>query len=88
MTITVSTGPEEVAVPSVIGDTQQAGRATLRAEGIKVNVSKQNVTDPDDDGVIIDQTPSGGTSVPPGTTVSIVIGHLIVETSPGIDEGD
>jgi eukaryotic-like serine/threonine-protein kinase len=88
VTITVSTGPEEVAVPSVIGDTQQAGRATLRAEGLKVDVSKENVTDPGDDGVIIEQTPPGGTSVPPGTTVSIVIGHLIVETSPGIDEGD
>ena len=88
VTITVSTGPEEVAVPSVIGDTQQAGRATLRAQGLKVDVSKENVTDPDDDGVIIEQTPPGGTSVPPGTTVSIVIGHLIVETSPGIDEGD
>jgi beta-lactam-binding protein with PASTA domain len=88
VTITVSTGPEEVAVPSVIGDTQQAGRATLRAEGLKVDVSKENVTDPGDDGVIIEQTPPGGASVPPGTTVSIVIGHLIVETSPGIDEGD
>jgi beta-lactam-binding protein with PASTA domain len=88
VTITVSTGVEEVAVPSVIGDTQQAGRATLRAEGLKVDVSKENVTDPDDDGVIIEQTPSGGTRVPLGTTVSIVIGHLIVETSPEIDEGD
>ncbi len=88
VTITVSTGAEEVVVPSVIGDTQQAGRATLRAEGLKVDVSKENVTDPDDDGVIIEQTPSGGTRVPPGTTVSIVIGHLVVETSPGIDEGD
>jgi eukaryotic-like serine/threonine-protein kinase len=87
VTITVSTGPEEVAVPSVIGDTQQAGRATLRAQGLKVDVSKENVTDPDDDGVIIEQSPSGGTRVPPGTTVSIVIGHLAVETSPGIDEG-
>jgi eukaryotic-like serine/threonine-protein kinase len=87
VTITVSTGAEEVAVPSVIGDTQQAGRATLRAQGLKVDVTKEDVTDPDDDGVIIEQTPSGGARVPPGTTVSIVIGHLIVETSPGIDEG-
>ena len=71
----------------MIGDAT-GERATLRAEDFKVDVSKENVTDPDDDGVIIDQTPSGGTSVPPGTTVSIVVGHLIVETSPGIDEGD
>jgi serine/threonine protein kinase/beta-lactam-binding protein with PASTA domain len=87
VTITVSTGAEEVAVPSVIGDTQQAGRATLRAQRLKVDVTKEDVTDPDDDGVIIEQTPSGGTRVPLGTTVSIAIGHLIVETSPGIDEG-
>jgi serine/threonine-protein kinase len=77
VTITVSTGAGAVVVESVIGDTQQAGRATLRAQGLKVSVQKQDVTDPEDDGVIIEQAPSGGSRVPRGTTVSIVIGHLV-----------
>jgi beta-lactam-binding protein with PASTA domain len=77
VTITVSTGAGAVVVESVIGDTQQAGRATLRAQALKVSVQKQDVTDPDDDGVIIEQAPSGGSRVPRGTTVTIVVGHLV-----------
>jgi serine/threonine-protein kinase len=83
VTITVSTGAGAVVVESVIGDTQQAGRATLRAQGLKVSVQKQDVTDPDDDGVIIEQAPSGGSRVPRGTTVTIVVGKL-VESDTGI----
>jgi eukaryotic-like serine/threonine-protein kinase len=83
VTITVSTGAGAVVVESVIGDTQQAGRATLRAQGLKVSGQKQDVTDPDDDGVIIEQAPSGGSRVPRGTTVTIVVGKL-VESDTGI----
>jgi eukaryotic-like serine/threonine-protein kinase len=85
VTITVSTGAGAVVVESVIGDTQQAGRATLRAQGLKVSVQKQDVTDQDDDGVIIEQAPSGGSRVPRGTTVTIVVGHLVEseEVLPG-----
>jgi eukaryotic-like serine/threonine-protein kinase len=83
VTITVSTGAGAAVVESVIGDTQQAGRATLRAQQLKVSVQKQDVTDPDDDGVIIEQAPSGGSRVPRGTTVTIVVGKL-VESDTGI----
>jgi beta-lactam-binding protein with PASTA domain len=83
VTITVSTGAGSVIVTSVIGDTQQAGRATLRAQGLKVSVDKRDVTDPDDDGVIVEQAPGGGSRVPRGTTVTIVVGH-VVETDTGI----
>jgi eukaryotic-like serine/threonine-protein kinase len=85
VTITVSTGAGAVIVESVIGDSQQAGRATLRAQALKVSAQKQDVTDPDDDGVIIEQAPSGGSRVPRGTTVTIVVGHLVEsdEVLPG-----
>jgi eukaryotic-like serine/threonine-protein kinase len=76
VTITVSTGAGAVVVTSVIGDSQQAARASLRAQGLKVRVEKQDVTSLDDDGVVIEQVPAGGSRVPRGTTVTIVVGHL------------
>jgi len=83
VTITVSTGADLAVVGSVIGDTQQAGRATLRAQGLKVSVEKQDVTSPDEDGVIIEQVPTGGSRVPRGTTVTIVVGKL-AESDTGL----
>jgi len=76
VTIVVSTGIESVAVSSVIGQSQQAARATLRAQGLKVAVSKQDVPSEDDDGVVIEQTPPGGTRVQSGDTVTIVVGKF------------
>jgi eukaryotic-like serine/threonine-protein kinase len=87
VTIVVSTGigrrprprpdrPQPVAISSVIGQSQQAARATLRAQGLKVSVVKQDVRSEDDDGVVIDQAPPDGTRVPPGSTVTIVVGKL------------
>jgi beta-lactam-binding protein with PASTA domain len=74
--ITVSTGVAQVTVESVIGDSRQAARATLRAQGLKVTVRKQDVDTEDDDGIVLEQSPSGGTPVDPGSTVSIVVGKF------------
>jgi eukaryotic-like serine/threonine-protein kinase len=76
VTITVSTGISQVTVESVIGDTKQAARATLRAQGLKVSAQKQDVDSESDDGIVIDQSPSGGTGVDPRSTVTIVVGKF------------
>ena len=75
VTITVSTGRGGGGGPERDRGNQQGGRATLRAQGLKVSVSKQNVTDTDDDGVIIDQVAERWHEVPRGTTVTIVVGQ-------------
>jgi eukaryotic-like serine/threonine-protein kinase len=74
--ITVSTGAGATVVSSVIGESKQGGRATLRAQGLKVAVEKQDVTSPDDDGIVLEQAPEGGTRVARGSTVTIVVGRL------------
>ena len=74
--ITVSTGIAQVTVESVIGDTKQAARATLRAQQLKVAVQKQDVDSESDDGIVLEQSPNGGTRVDPRSTVTIVVGKF------------
>ncbi|MGH2962530.1 MAG: PASTA domain-containing protein, partial [Solirubrobacterales bacterium] len=87
VTIAVSTGAGSVVVSSVIGDSKDAARATLRAQGLKVTARNQDVSSPDDDGVVLEQAPSGGSRVPRGTTVTLVVGRF-VETGGELGEGD
>jgi serine/threonine-protein kinase len=87
VTIVVSTGIESVAVSSVIGQSQQAARATLRAQRLKVAVQKQDVPSENDDGVVIDQTPSAGTRVQAGDTVTILVGRFEEPATEFPEEG-
>jgi len=41
-----------------------------------VNVVKQDVQDPGLDGIVLSQTPTGGTKAPQGSTVTITVGQL------------
>jgi serine/threonine-protein kinase len=87
VTIVVSTGIESVAVSSVIGQSQQAARATLRAQGLKVAVQKQDVPSASDDGVVIDQAPPAGARVQGGDTVTIVVGRFEEPATEFPEEG-
>jgi eukaryotic-like serine/threonine-protein kinase len=69
-------GSSSVVVSSVIGDSKQAGRATLRAQKLKVTVRKQDVSSEDDDGIVLEQAPEGGVRVPRGSTVTLVVGRF------------
>jgi beta-lactam-binding protein with PASTA domain len=65
VTITVSNGPQMVAIPYVIGMTVSAARRTLEAAGLKAVVS----TGPDFFGLVYDESPNAFTSVPAGTSI-------------------
>src|ERR1700735_556650 len=56
VTVLVSSGPKEVSVPEVTGETQADATATLAAAGLKVSVSKREVAEPAS-GTVISQTP-------------------------------
>jgi serine/threonine-protein kinase len=86
VTIVVSTGTASVTVPSVLGQSQQAARATLRAQALKVTVRKQDVTSSRDDGVVIDQIPDAGTEVQEGDRVTILVGRF-EEPAPELPGG-
>jgi eukaryotic-like serine/threonine-protein kinase len=77
VTITVSTGVEEVNVPNVVGLSGRDARAQLRAEGLEPVQREVDVTDPSQDGVVVEQRPVAGIVVEEGREVVINVGVLI-----------
>jgi eukaryotic-like serine/threonine-protein kinase len=76
VTVLVSSGPKEVSVPEVTGETQADATATLAAAGLKVSVSKREVAEPNA-GTVISQTPGGGTQLKVGGQVTIVVAQAL-----------
>jgi eukaryotic-like serine/threonine-protein kinase len=76
VTITVSTGRPQVDVPDVIGLTERSATSRLTSAGLEPVSQERTVTDPTQDGVVIEQRPGAGTQVDEGRQVVIVIGVL------------
>ena len=76
VTITVSTGRPQVDVPDVIGQSEERAAGTISAAGLNPVTQERTVTDPSQDGVVIEQRPGPGTSVDQGDQVTLVIGVL------------
>jgi len=71
----VSGGPSQVAVPSVQGQSEAAATQAIQARGLDVNVTPKTVASDDPNvGRVISQDPTGGTTVDPGSTVTITVG--------------
>ncbi|MEA2407823.1 MAG: eukaryotic-like serine/threonine-protein kinase [Thermoleophilaceae bacterium] len=87
VTITVSTGKVQVAVPDVFGDGERRASARISAAGLTPVREERTVTDPTEDGRVIEQRPPAGTEVDKGSEVVIVIGVLqqddTLEPAPG-----
>jgi eukaryotic-like serine/threonine-protein kinase len=82
VTITVSTGRPQVDVPDVIGLRERSARSRLSSAGLEPVSQERNVTDPAQDGVVIEQRPGSGTQLDEGRQVVIVIGVLEVPEPP------
>jgi len=75
VTITVSTGVQQVTVPSVIGQQESTATSTLSARGFDVNVVTTPVaTSSGKVGRVTAQTPAGGGTAASGSTVTITVG--------------
>jgi serine/threonine-protein kinase len=79
VTISVSVGQPQVTVPDVTGLSPSAASARLRALGLVPSRQERSVTNPDEDGQVLDQRPGAGAEVEEGRTVVIVVGALIQE---------
>ena len=77
MTLSVSKGPKESAVPDVTSQDEATASATLEGAGFDVVVQDEETTDPSADGIVLSQDPPGGTKAAPGTTVTIFVGRLL-----------
>ena len=71
-----------VDVPDLSGQGAQEASDTLTAAGLEPRVSYRDVTDPNQDGVVLDQKPAAGTQVKSGAPVRIFVGRLTTATTP------
>jgi serine/threonine-protein kinase len=77
--VSVSKGPtpaDSVTVPDVVGQDQASGAQAVRQAGLKVVVLFRKTSDQTKDGVVIDEQPAAGSSVPRGLYVAIVVGRF------------
>ncbi len=94
ITIVVARAIPTVAVPDVLGQSGAEATDALTTAGLEPRESTQSVTDPTQDGIVLDQRPAAGTQVKEGAPVRIVVGALAAPTTPepvppddGGDEG-
>jgi serine/threonine-protein kinase len=81
ITLSVSKGPAESQVPDVTFQSQADAEKLLRGAGFKITVVTQDVTDPGEDGIVLNQDPPGGTVAKPGATVTVSVGKLVSPTT-------
>jgi serine/threonine-protein kinase len=78
VTITVSEGPNAGApttVPNVIGQDQASASQTIRQAGFKVVVLFRKTTNASSSGMVVDEQPRAGSSIPGGAYVAIFVGR-------------
>jgi serine/threonine-protein kinase len=73
VTLTVSTGPGSVNVPSVLGDTVKQARQLLSQAGLKVGAIRHQNSTTSPAGQVTDTSPTAGQSVPVGSKITLVV---------------
>jgi serine/threonine-protein kinase len=89
VTIVVSTGPEQVTVPTVEGLSEANAVAQLENAGFNVITVQEDLPPGDPgDGRVLSQSPGGGTKAPKGSDVTIVVGSADGGPPTTVDVGD
>ncbi len=73
VTVVVSLGPEEFGVPNLIGENVEIARTRIEDQGFTVGLIEYSLTEDTDEGLVIRQTPTGGTTAPPDTPVDLLV---------------
>jgi serine/threonine-protein kinase len=76
VTLSVSKGPATTQVPVVLNLNQAQAEQRITDAGLTPSVVYQPVTDPSQDGIVIDQNPSAGADAKSGEIVIITVGQL------------
>ncbi|HEX6117452.1 MAG TPA: PASTA domain-containing protein [Solirubrobacterales bacterium] len=88
ITIVVSEGPGDVSVPNVVGQSRTTALGNLSAANLGATVVEVDTDVESEDDQVLDQTPGGGSRVPPGTDVTIEVGHFVEPEEPDPAAGD
>jgi serine/threonine-protein kinase len=83
ITVNVSKGPTTSTVPDVTSQDQATAISNLQGSGFKARVVRQDTGDATQDGIVLDQTPPGGTQAKPGSSVTITVGRFTGDTTTG-----
>ena len=79
--LVVAAEPPDIPVPDVLGVTEDEATTTLEDAGFEVRVRDTEVTDPTQEGVVLDQAPDPGEERAEGSTIRIAIGRLAEPTA-------
>jgi eukaryotic-like serine/threonine-protein kinase len=71
--------PAVAAVPNVVGEDKDTAKADLENAGFHAHGEKQDTIDPTQDGLVVDQSPPGGTSAQTGSHVTIYVGRFVTD---------
>jgi serine/threonine-protein kinase len=77
VTLSVSQGPKTETVPDVSLMAVADARATLRAAGFRVSVTRQETDDEGLDGLVMSQDPPGNSQADPKSVVTITVGVYV-----------
>lgn len=80
--LVVSSGPDAVLVPSVIGQTEESATDEIEAAGLVVDPTTTPSDQPE--GEVVEQEPAGGTEAQPGDTVRIVVSEGAEQAMPDV----
>jgi serine/threonine-protein kinase len=72
VTLVVSRGKEKVAVPNVVGSTQEDAERTLQDAGLQATAREEESED-EEPGTVLRQDPAAGTELAKGKTVTLVV---------------
>ena len=82
VTVTVAKEPAEAEVPDVIDQDINEAVDALSEEGFRVRQEFEEVETPEEDGVVIDQDPAGGTRQKKGSRVTLTVGRFNPDLDP------
>jgi serine/threonine-protein kinase len=80
--LSVSKGPKMSQVPDVTSQDEESARTTLESAGFRVQVRREEVTDPGLGGIVLSQNPTGGTRADQGSVVTITVGQFTAFSPP------
>ncbi len=87
VTLFVSSGPRQISVPDVTGQSQDAAAAALANAGLRISTTQQESSR--DPGTVIAQSLQAGTTVDPGSLVAITVARAPKQVSvPGVTGQD
>ncbi len=82
VSLVVAKASQEVAVPRVVGKKQERAEGELIGAGFVVKSSTRTVSSVAEVGLVLQQTPAGGTKAKRGATIKLTVGELAAQTTP------